>query len=329
MYELCRRGVAVLWGQLGVMIFVMISSWFMADRQGICGQKIIMLLLQVWTTCILEIVAIGIWHPERLSKGIILKELLTPLYQKHYWFISVYLVFLIIVPPMQLLVQALSDHSLQSVCLMMTVLIPLYNYYSDNVGGALADFCYIFLVVAYLKRKPDNWLRRNCSCFWIGIAAIAGCLIGYKLLLSPKLGDGLLLRILSLRGRTLLLFLVAVELFYCFEKMKPFTSRIINAISGTMFGVYLIHENLMIRGEVNGSSFIWNDLLHIDDLYMEQPFFVMYYIGIVLAVFAGCILLEFLRQNLIERLYRSNPMVKSFGERFDIFYTGKIFKQTD
>ena len=30
-----------VWGQLGVMLFVMISAWFMTDRQGIRGQKII------------------------------------------------------------------------------------------------------------------------------------------------------------------------------------------------------------------------------------------------------------------------------------------------
>ena len=314
-----------IWGQLGVMLFVIISAWFMTDRQGIRGQKIIMLFLQVWTTCILEIVVIGLWHPERLHTGLLIKELLTPIYRRHYWFITAFLAFFITVPLLQRMVQSLTDQALRSVCLVMTVLIPLYNYLDENVGGALADFCYIFLVTAYLKRKPDNWFRRHCAHFWIGMAVIVICFIGVKLVISPKLGDGILLKLFMLRGRTLLLFLVAIELFYCFERMKPIYSKVINLIGSTMFGVYLIHENYLLRGEENGNALIWNDLLHIDHLYQKDSLFILRYVGIVLTVFMVCILLELLRQNLIERLYRSNRLVARLGERFDHFYSNKIF----
>lgn len=315
-----------IWGQLGVMLFVIISAWFMVDRKGIKSKKIIMLFLQVWTTCFIIMAVIGLLYPERINIRLIVKELLTPVYKYQYWFITTFLAYFLTIPIMQKLTQSLSDKALRNICLVMTMLIPLYNYLEENVGASWADFCYIFLVTAYLKRTPDNWFRKHCGLFWIGIAIITGCLLGYKLLFASKLGNGIFLKLfMSLRGRTLLLFIISIELFYCFERMKPIYSKIINSIGNTMFGVYLIHENYLFRGEENGNGLVWNDLLHIDKLYQNEPMFLLYYIGIVMGVFIACILLETLRQNLIERWYRSSRIINQLGEKFDKFYSKNMF----
>ena len=310
-----------IWGQLGVMLFVMISSWFMSDRQGIKGKKILMLFLQVWTTCLLMIAAAAVICPERLRVGLLIKEAVTPVFRRHYWFISAFLAFFISVPLLQKLVHALSDRALRNTCIVMTLLIPLYNCLDENVGGAWADFCYIFMVTAYLKRTPDNWFRRNCWQFLIGMAGITVCLIGCKMLFS---GSGLLEHLLSaLRGRTLPMFLVTIELFYCFEQMKPICSKAVNLIGSTMFGVYLIHENYLFRGEENGKALVWNEWLHIDQLFRNDPLFIGKYLLIVAGAFVICVLIELLRQNLIERWYRSSRLIERAGNRIDQFYSNQ------
>ena len=314
----------MIWGQLGVMLFVMISAWFMADRKGISGKKVILLLLQTCTICIGMMLVFAVVHPESLSLKLMIKELLTPVNKNHYWFVTTFLAFYCSVPLLQFLVQKMDDRQLRSACIVVVCLIPLYNYLYENPGSTWADFCCIFLVTAYLKRTPDNWLRKNRRLFPLGLLIITGTLIMYKLLFEPKLGTDLMYTLFkALRGRTLLLLLTAFGLFYCVEAMKPFFLKWVNTLGSAMFGVYLLHENYLIRGEENGSSFLWNTVLRIDEKYLSSSTFLLQYIGIVLVVFASCIVIELLRQNLVERWYRSGKLITKLGNWFDTVY-GKI-----
>lgn len=70
---------------------------------------------------------------------------------------------------------------------------------------------------------------------------------------------------------------------------KPKSSRVINTISGTTFGIYLIHEhNLMM-------PFLFPVLLSPAP-YIESWKFIPYSIVICLVVFATCCLIELIRQ---------------------------------
>lgn len=260
----CISVLIGIWGQLGVMLFVMISSWFMVDKQGIRMKKVIDLLLEVMTVCIGMIIIVAIIKPEILNIKLIMKELLTPAY-KQYWFVTTFLAFYLIMPLLQKLVSVLSNIALRNTCVVLTLLIPIYNYLFVNVGDSLADFTYIFIMTAYLKRNPKNWFKSHRSILLTIPLLISASLILYKLLAERYFGVSLLLRMFTmLRGRTFLLFLGCVGIFYTFENMKPIYSSGINIIGSTMFSVYLIHENILLRGEINGASLLWNRLIKIE-----------------------------------------------------------------
>lgn len=262
-----------IWGQLGVMLFVMLSSWFMVDKRGIRMKKVIDLVLEVMTICIGMVIIFAIVHPESLNLKLIIKELVTPAC-KQYWFITTFLVFYLIMPLLQKTVSALSDTALRNTCVVLTLLIPVYNYLSVNVGDSLADFSYIFIMAAYMKRNPQNWFKKHHRALLVIPPFITIALILYKLFAEQYLGEGLLLKMFTmLRGRTFLLFLACVGIFYTFENMKSIYSNRINAIGGTMFGVYLIHENILLRGEANGQALLWNQLVPISKFFAGGGYF--------------------------------------------------------
>lgn len=266
-FNYCVAVLMGIWGQLGVMLFVMLSSWFMADKQGIRLKKVIDLLLEVMTVCIGMLLIFAVVHPESLNLKLVIKELITPAY-KQYWFITTFLAFYFILPMLQKLVSVLSDTALRNTCVVLTLLIPVYNYLTTNVGDTLADFSYIFIMTAYLKRNPDNWFKRNRRKLMTIPLLISVSLILYKLFVERYLGEALLLKMFTmLRGRTFLLFLGCIGIFYLFEGMKPMCSKLINTLGSTMFGVYLIHENILLRGEVAGKSLLWNELLPISQMF--------------------------------------------------------------
>lgn len=266
-FNYCVAVLMGIWGQLGVMLFVMISSWFMADKQGIRMKKVIDLLLEVMTVCIGMLLIFAIVHTESLNLKLIIKELITPA-NKQYWFITTFLAFYLIMPLLQKLVSVLSDTALRNTCVVLTLLIPVYNYLTTNVGDTLADFSYIFMMTAYLKRDPENWFKKHHRMLLTIPLLISASLIFYKLLAQRYFGEALLMRMFSmLRGRTFLLFLACVGIFYAFEGMRPIHSKTINTLGSTMFGVYLIHENILLRGEANGQSLLWNELIPIDQFF--------------------------------------------------------------
>lgn len=324
-FQYCVAVAIGIWGQLGVMLFVMLSSWFMVDRRGIRMKKVIDLLLEVMTFCIGMLLIFAVVHPESLNGRLLVKELITPAY-KQYWFITTFLAFYLIMPLLQKIVSTLSDDGLRNTCVVLTFLIPVYNYLTTNVGDSLADFSYIFMITAYMKRNPQNWFRRHHRALLTILPLITGTLILYKLFAERYLGEGILLGMFTmLRGRTFLLFLACVGLFYTFEGMKPIYSSRINLIGSTMFGVYLIHENVLLRGETNGSSLLWNQLVPIGQWFSNRGggVFTIYYVLSVLFVFVICILIKLLHRCTIEKCYKASPSLICLGNKLDLFY-GKI-----
>ena len=226
-------------------------------------------------------------------------------------------------PLLQKVVSVLSDAALKNTCIVLTLLIPVYNYLSVNVGDSLADFSYIFIMTAYLKRDPYNWFKKHRYLLLSILPLITGSLILYKLFAEQYLGFGILMKMFTmLRGRTFLLFLACIGVFYTFENMKPIHSKCINTIGSAMFGVYLIHENLLLRGESNGQSLLWNQLFPIAQ-WFERNTFVMYYFVSVIAVFIICVAIKLLHKYTIEKLYKNDKRLILIGDKLDALY-GKI-----
>ena len=94
----------------------------------------------------------------------------------------------------------------------------------------------------------------------------------------------------------LLIILVSLLLFIGFQKTKIRNNKIINHISSATFGIYLIHDNPYIR------SFLWN-LLNKGKEYSNKPNFIPYSLEVTVLVFLGCLTLELVRSNLLEKHY--------------------------
>ena len=58
-------------------------------------------------------------------------------------------------------------------------------------------------------------------------------------------------------------------------------------------------------------------------LFLHDKLFIVKYLLIVVLVFTGCILIELLRQNLIERWYRSSRLLEQLGSKIDQFYSNR------
>ena len=87
--------------------------------------------------------------------------------------------------------------------------------------------------------------------------------------------------------------MTSVSIFISFIKMKEKNIKIINYISSSVLGVYLIHDNIIVR------PILWK-FININS-YLGKKYFWIYEIGITLCIFFVCVFIDKIRQYAIER----------------------------
>lgn len=114
----------------------------------------------------------------------------------------------------------------------------------------------------------------------------------------------------------------AVCFFMMFKTIKLKENRFINKLSKTSFGVYLIHDSNLLR------PFLWKNIFH-NNSYQNTVLIIPYSIVVVLLVYFGCSLFDFVRINCFERLFMKrvdnseNKIVVKIAFRINSFIYGK------
>lgn len=303
------------YGQLGVCLFVIISSWFLCGKSGIRAEKIVRLYAQTMlcSVAIFAFVKIGGFEP--VGRKELAKALLTPAWGG-YWFIRTYLLFYIIVPFLQQYVQGADERTHGRLALILVAAIPTLHFFFPTGGefGNVGDFVCIFVAVSYLKRREGNFLERHCGAVFAGLLALMQVSLFAVHFLCGKceIGTELEKRILLHIYGTHHIFLMtlAMSLFYVFKRyVRVGRSRLINAIAGTTFGVYIFHENPLFHayGEngLSETALLFEQWLHVGAHFEGDAFYPLYFAVCVLGVFAVCSAVEFLRQFLCHALERA------------------------
>lgn len=303
------------YGQLGVCLFVIISSWFLCGKSGIRAEKIVRLYVQTMlcSLAIFALVKIGGFEP--VGRKELAKALLTPAWGG-YWFIRTYLLFYIIVPFLQQYVQGTDERTHGRLALVLVAVIPTLHFFFPTGGefGLVGDFVCIFVAVSYLKRREGNFLERHCIAVFAGLLALMQTSLFAVHFLCGKFGIGaelekrILLHIYA--SRHIFVMTLAMSLFYVFKRyVRIGQSRLINAIAGTTFGVYILHENPLFHayGEngLSETALLFEQWLHVGAHFEGDAFYPLYFAACVLGVFAVCSAVEFLRQILCRAVERA------------------------
>ncbi|WP_288807221.1 acyltransferase [uncultured Treponema sp.] len=305
------------YGQTGVILFIIISSWFLCTSNSIHINKAVRLYFQTMISSVLIFLFVKFGDFEPVGIKEFIKALLTPVYSG-YWFIRTYLLFYILVPFLQKAVQAADEITHRKLLLVLTIILPVLHFFlpiSTEFGSA-GDFVYIFIAVSYLKKHEGNFLEKHCRLIFISLltlmqfSLLGANLFCYHFGFSTEFLKKVLLHIYACHH--IFVMLLSMSLFYIFKNyVKIGSSKVINTVAKTTFGVYIFHENPLFcsYGE-NGLSdkgLLFERWLHIGEHFESDILYPLYFLGCVIFVFACCSMIEFLRQNLcvfVERLCR-------------------------
>lgn len=212
-----------------------------------------------------------------------------PLSMGLWWYATAYAIFLALLPFLSRGLKALGrEYHLALAATVLTIwgllsFIPGAQSLSDNVFG----FIYVFILISAYKWYMKPFTTKQ---IWL----LTGIGFGFFLLYTVASAT------LSLMGHDMGIFItgswrlpvvmVGFGMFLLFGCIT-FHSRVINRIAQSAFSVYLITDYAA------SEKLLWVRLFNLQNLY-QQPWAILLILGILLAIYAICTLLDFIRQAL-------------------------------
>lgn len=284
-------------GRLGVDIFILISGYFLSQSEY-KPRKLVKLVLQVTECaifCVLVLFITGEIQFVSIGEAVqVLKKAILPIPYEQYWFATTYFILYLFSPYLNRLIKSMDKAMHLKLILSGVVIWSIFptllnaSFDFDYVGW----FIILYMIAAYLRLYPLNIrnLKRKSMLLAAGsYLLLLGFVIGFDFISiqNPVFSD-YVVRIREVNS--LLTLICAVATFLAFQNLK-IQSKVINRIAATTFGIYLLHDNPIIRNT------LWLKLLH-GNVYIGSRYFALYSLAAVSVVFCGCSMLEMIRAGL-------------------------------
>lgn len=278
-------------GAIGVVIFFSISAWFFLDRE----QTIKSNLKRVWIMerellfwSLILVTFYLVFDRADLGMKLMVKSVM-PLSMGVWWYATAYAIFLALLPFLSKGLKALGREYHLKLAATVLVIWGLTSFIPEMIGinDGFLGFIYLFILISAYKWYMKPFTTKQV---WL----MTGIGLGFFLLYTAASAT------LSLLGHDMGIFItgswklpvimVGFGMFLLFDRVT-FHSRVINRIAQSAFAVYLITDYAA------SEKLLWVRLFNLQNLY-QQPLAILQILSILLAIYAVCTLLDFIRQAL-------------------------------
>ena len=287
-------------GKIGCHLFMLITGYFMIKKQ-INFKKIFYLALEMefYSVTIFLIFrfirgeSYGISDWIRYFKPVVFGN----------WFVVNYIMLYFFIPFINKFLNSLEKPDFKKL-LIVTIfiysIVPSIWYYFGKGEWQFSNFDFLlvsYMIGAYISLYGINKFESKKYCFkilFISVLIIL-LLIGLFDFLAIKLKQNKYIEMATITRfeTSIFVILISITLFYLF-KNKDIKSRLINFVASSTLGIYLIHDNFILRG------WIWKEV-YPNNNYLYSNYMIVHFIIKVIAVFIICLVIDKLRLYLIEK----------------------------
>lgn len=278
-------------GYLGNSLFILMTGYF-SVRKKLSVKRLVMLLVAM---VFYSVVIAFIWKSQHRLPPEGMKQALFPFWYgyNYNWFVACYLLFMPLTPFLnKLLLQLNKVQYLGLVALEYFLYCVMPAFHGDSFSNALIlQFVMIYCIGGYFQLHGFKKKKLHKAGTWVMIT------IGLVLLTDVAVVRQWLKGYDIWRFVYLLSTGTAIALFMAVVCHKPFTNTKINKLAGSVLGVYLIHDNPLVR------PFLWRELLPNVD-YLDKGYFVLFMVAKVAAVYAVCLGIDLARRQWLEPIFQ-------------------------
>lgn len=310
--SLCVRSVFLLlfgaWGKTGINCFVLITGYFMC-RSKLTVRKYVKLLFEILFYRLAVYLCFLAAGYETFSVAKVILTLI-PITEIDDGFTSCYLMFFLLIPPLNILVNHMTERIhiyLIVVCLVIYVLLgtlpivnvvfPWFPQFSVKMNY-VSWFLVLYFIGAWLRMypKPIYENTKFWGCMTVLLLAVASVSVIGCAYISNGWGQVQIVFsyfFLSDCNKALAVS-VAICAFLFFRSLEiPYNKRI-NKVAASTYGVLLIHANSDVM-----RRWLWVDTLRNGQMFFSD-WLPLHAIGSVLLVFVVCTIIDLMRIQFVE-----------------------------
>ena len=297
-----------LWGKTGINCFLMITGYFMCTSQ-ISIRKFVKLIFWIYLyNLIIYGVLLSIGCETTNNQRI--AQLLIPVWGFNTNFTSCFIGFWLTIPFWNILINNMSKRQHE---VLLCLLLGMYTFLGSIPGFDVSInyvnwFGVIYLIASYIRLYPlELYNNKKVLASLSFLTILLGAASIFIMHHNFKNGGSFLVS----DSNKILAVAIALTTFLWFKNINIPYSKLINAIGGSTFGVLLIHANSDAMRQ-----WLWKDTVDCVGHY-SLPFWqlVGFSIGVVLAIFFICIIIDIIRIKLIEepffKWYDKKPRFQS------------------
>lgn len=281
----------LVFGSIAVNLYVMTSGYFLSDVSFKFSR-----IIRTWVNacfysfCIpllLMLISVTPFDIMTLSKSFF------PLSSNTYWYVTQYIGLLILSPFLSILARNMAYRQFIGLlvggaflCMAVIPDFPLGKHYYVAHGNSVWSFSYLFMVAAFIR----NYVEKISNIILISAICLLTIVIWICELVGGLQNEMLHLYWLDYNG---LVTILSVLVFIIFRQMQIPVSwfwNMVVRIAPYTFGVYLIHDHLMLRDR------LWPaiNISSLRDLWT----FIPIVFAICLLIFLTCVVFDAIRKIL-------------------------------
>lgn len=311
-------------GKIGVDIFIIISAYFMV-KSKFTFRKLLVLggATYFYSILFLIIFTFFLTPVTPISAEDLLRSIL-PISHNGYWFITDYIVLMLLSPFLNIGINKLSKSNyikLLLIVFIMWTIYPTFTGYSFGVSE-LIFFFVLYLIGGFIRLHVDI---DKIDMKKLILVCIGSFLITY--ILFAGFDSIEVLRHFEMFNKETSMFKSAysifvvssaISLFLIFLKKKEYSNKYVNYISGSVIGVYLIHSNLFVW------PYLFNKFLHVQT-YINSPYLIPSAIIVTFLIYIICTGIDIIRRLTIEKVWihvidnKLNNIPEWINGKYEIF----------
>ena len=302
-----------------VNTFILATGYFRCDTR-FKMSKIIQLNNSIWFyKAIIPLILIffGLITLDKIT----LFKLLIPIHTSGYWFITCYIYLYLLSPILNIVINNINKQNFKKFIILLFIIFSFLPFitnngiYNTHDGYSLLQFIILYFIGAYLKKYKieNNYYFRNFTLnakriILFSFYLIIGIMFGFVCVATSFYSFNGIIGVVfktisnSIGSYSNPFIIIESILFFLFFSLLNIKSKMINILSSTTIGIYLIHDNMYL------SSFIYQ-FFGFDKQIYHVSILIKIFVCTVL-VFFICFIVEYLRQKIFKFIYNRKISIK-------------------
>ena len=310
--------------------FVVLSGYFQSKSRFKLSKLIKMIIQVIFYITVIFFVALKIGWIDNYNIVTIINSFV-PSVISNYWFINVYLITYVFSDYINLFINKLTHKEFKNFLILCFVVLSIVPYITGfkiliNDGYSLINFIFLYMIGAYLRKYPIkdsyHFKRMSINSYRLLMFGLFFFMFILNYLFNNYAGQingmsnvfsEIASRILNSKFTYATPFVIiqTIAYFEIFNTFK-FKNKIINIISSSVIGVYLFHENPIIRDNIY-------KILHLTNKYIIGYSDLYFVLGGVILIFILGTIFEWTR-IIIEKLVLKIPIIKKLVTKVKKFF---------